>query len=400
MLSVHEAQDRIIEAASRMKPHTVDTAEALKCVLAQDIVSPADVPPFDNSAMDGYALRSADTARAKSTEPVHLIIKGTVRAGDRLPFRIEKSECAKIMTGAEIPDGSDSVVMVEDAETKENQMSVKGPVPKGKHIRRKGEDIKRSEVVLTSGTLLRPQEIGVLASLGLGRVSVVKKPVVALASTGDELVGIDEPLSPGKIRDSNRYSLRALIIETGCVPLELGIILDKREEMEHTFKHALQKSDLLMTTGGVSMGQYDLVRDVLSSIGKFEFWKVNMKPGKPFAFGTANGKPVFGLPGNPVSCMVCFELFARPALMKMKGEKKLFKENLSATTTCPIDKRKGRTEFKRGRMWREGNTLKVDLTGPQGSGILTSMVKANCLVHLPEEVGPVSAGEKVTLIPL
>lgn len=400
MLSVQEAQNRIIEAVSRMDPHAVNLAEALGCVLIQDVVSPADVPPFDNSAMDGYAVRSEDTARARSSDPVPLVVKGTVRAGDRLLFGIERGECARIMTGAEIPDGTDSVVMVENVESKGDQILVGSPVPKGRHIRTKGEDIKRSEVVLKSGTRLRPPEIGALASLGLSRVSVVKRPIVALASTGDELVEIDEPLSPGKIRDSNRYSLRALIVEAGCTPLELGIVPDKRAEMELTFERALQKSDLLMTTGGVSMGEYDLVRDVLSSIGRFEFWKVNMKPGKPLAFATANGKPVFGLPGNPVSCMVCFELFVRPALMKMKGEKELFKETLSATTTCPIDKRKGRTEFKRGMVWREENTVKVDLTGPQGSGILTSMVKANCLVHLPEEVGPVSAGEKVTVIPL
>lgn len=400
MLSVQEAQNWILQAVNRMGPHTVHIADALKCVLAQDIVSPADVPPFDNSAMDGYAVRSVDTAKARSTSPVRLTIKATVRAGDRLSFGIEKGECSKIMTGAEIPDGTDSVVMVEDVEAKENQIFVRTPVPKGKHIRRKGEDIKRSEVVLKSGTLLRPPEIGVLASLGLAHISVVRRPVVALATTGDELVEIDEPLSPGKIRDSNRYSLRALIMETGCTPLELGIIPDKREEMENTFKEALQKSDLLMTTGGVSMGQYDLVRDVLSSIGKYEFWKVNMKPGKPLAFGTADGKPIFGLPGNPVSCMVCFELFARPALMKMRGEKKFFKEKLSATATCPIDKQKGRAEFKRGKVRREEDTLVVDVTGPQGSGILTSMVKANCLVYLPEEVGPISTGEKVSVIPL
>jgi len=400
VVSVEGGQQKIIDAVKRMEPRTLELPDSSGYILAENIISPADVPPFDNSAMDGFALRSQDAADVKKERPVHLRVKGIIKAGDRPSFTIRKGECAEIMTGAPIPEGADSVVMIEDVEVEKESVSIGTPVQKGDHIRQKGEDIKESEIVLEAGAQLRPQEIGVLASLSIGRVTVTRKPVVALATTGDELVGIGEPMPPGKIRDSNRYSLRSLILETGCTSLELGIIPDDREKMERAFRDALRKSDVLVTTGGVSMGQYDLVRDVLSSMGKVEFWKVNMKPGKPLTFGTIDGKPVLGLPGNPVSCIVSFELFARPALMKMMGHQELFKEKLKARAASPMDKRKGRAEFKRGRAWREGDDLLVDLTGPQGSGILTSLVKANCLIYLPEDREPVSAGEEVSIIPL
>lgn len=389
-----------MKAVKRMEPRTLELPDCLRYVLAEGITSPADVPPFDNSAMDGFALRSQDTAGAKTERPVRLRVKATVRAGDRFSLRIQEGECAKIMTGAPIPEGADSVVMIEEVDMEDRSVLIKAPVWKGDHIRPRGEDIRKSEPVLEADTQLRPQEIGVLASLGIGRVVVTRRPVVALGTTGDELVGIDEPLPPGKIRDSNRYSLHGLILETGSTPFELGIIPDNRDNMERTFRSALKKSDMLVTTGGVSMGQYDLVKDVLSAIGKVEFWRVNMKPGKPLTFGTFDGKPIFGLPGNPVSSFISFELFARPALMKMMGHQNPFRERLKATAACPMDKQRGRAEFKRGRWRREKNELLVDLTGPQGSGILTSLVKANCLICLREDRGPILAGEEVSIIPL
>jgi molybdopterin molybdotransferase len=400
MLSVEEAQRKILEKVTRMPSEDSTTKDALRHILAQDIVSPVDIPPFDNSAVDGFAVRSQDTPGASRKSPVRLVMKGTIAAGDTPALSVSRGECIKVMTGAAMPAGADSVVMIEDVRAEEDGVLIFAPAEKGENIRRMGEDIERSQVVLKEGSLLRPQELGVLASLGMARVSVVARPLVALAATGDELVGIEEPLSPGKIRDSNRYSLAGLITETGCVPLELGIIPDRRQDMESAFRGALGQSDVLITTGGVSMGEYDLVREVLSSIGEIVFWQVNMKPGKPLTFAVADGKPVFGLPGNPVSCMVSFEIFVRPALLAMMGHNTVFKDMVQARAVSDIEKKKGRAEFKRGRMSRQGGILFVDLTGPQGSGILTSMVKADGLVYLAEDRGPVSSGEEVSVIPL
>ncbi len=375
-------------------------SDALHYSVARDVISPSDVPPFDNSAMDGFALRSDDTSGARPDSPVSLRIVETIMAGDIPRLDIGPGECAAVMTGAAIPPGANAVAMIEDVTLDGEDVLIRNAVAREENVRKAGEDIRKSTTLLQAGAELRPQEMGVLASLGIGRVEVVKRPVVAIIATGDELVSIDEPLAPGKIRDSNRHSLRGLVLDANCVPLDMGIVRDSEAEMLNAFKSALDKSDAVLSTGGVSMGGHDLVRDVLSSLASFEFWKVRMKPGKPLAFAVADGKPLFGLPGNPVSCMVSFEIFARPALLKMMGRKSLFREELTALTVSPVSKRKGRSEFSRGRFWREGDALLVDLTGPQGSGILSSLARANCLIHLSEERGDVAAGETVSVIPL
>lgn len=400
MLSVDEARDIVLKAVKKLDVETRAISDALDYYLSDSIISPSNVPPFDNSAMDGFAVVSDDTKVATAKKPVRLRIVGMVRAGESPASAVRTGECLQIMTGAPMPEGADAVVIVEDTRTEDGYALLTAPVDAGDNVRGCGEDIRESDLIMRAGTQLRPQEIGVLASLGIASVKVMRKPVVTVLTTGDELVSIGEELAPGKIRDSNRYSLRSLLVKMGCTPIELGIIRDRRKDMISAFRKAVRDSDVVMSTGGVSMGEYDLVRETISSLGKLLFWKVNMKPGKPLLFATIHGKPVFGLPGNPVSCMVSFELFARPALLKMMGSAVLLADELVAKTVSPITKLIGRSEFKRGRMWREGGDLLVDLTGPQGSGILMSVVRANCLIHLPEETGSVSEGEEVRILPL
>jgi molybdopterin molybdotransferase len=400
VLSVDEAQHRILQAVGVLGRETLAISGALHYSVARNVIAPYDVPPFDNSAMDGFALRAENTSGAAPALPIPLKIVGRIMAGDVPPVRIGPGECAAVMTGAAIPEGADAVVMIEDVTVESERILLESPVAREENIRRAGEDIAKSTTLLEAGAELRPQEIGVLASLGIAQIEVVKKPVVAIIATGDELVSTEEPLGPGKIRDSNRHSLRGLVLDSCCLPLDVGIVRDNEGEILNAFKFALDNSDAILSTGGVSMGEHDLVRDVLSDLARFEFWKVRMKPGKPLAFAVADGKPLFGLPGNPVSCMVSFEIFARPALLKMMGRKSLFRQELSARTVSPVSKQRGRSEFSRGRFWREGDVLLVDVTGPQGSGILSSLVRANCLIHLPEERDHVAPGEAVSVIPL
>jgi molybdopterin molybdotransferase len=400
VVSVQTARDIVLEAVGRLDAETRPVERALGYFVSGTVVSPSDVPPFDNSAMDGFALRSSETRSARPGASVRLRIIGTTRAGDAEAPSPGIGECISIMTGASIPPPADAVVKIEDVELTDSCIVIKEPVPAGDNIRKAGEDIKESDILLSPGARIRPQEMGVLASLGIASVGVIRKPTVTVLTTGDELVGIDEPLTPGKIRDSNRYSLSGLLSGLGCRTILPEIIPDVKDRMDDAFREALKNSDMVLSTGGVSMGKYDLVRETISSIGKVEFWKVNMKPGKPLLFATAQGRPVFGLPGNPVSCMVSFELFVRPALLKMMGSRILFRDELEARLASSLSKKKGRAEFKRGRMWREGGTLFVNAAGPQGSGILTSLVKANCLVRLPEEAEDPAAGENVSVIPI
>ena len=400
MLPVEQAQELVLQSIEELDPEARDISQALDYFVSDTVVSPCNVPPFDNSAMDGFALRSDETASATVARPVRLRVAGTVRAGDARLLSISQGECLRIMTGAILPEGADSVVKIEDVEVADDHVLLTAPVPGGENVRIAGEDIHESDVLMVPGTQLRPQELGVLASLGIARITVTRKPRVSLLTTGDELVGIDDPLAPGKIRDSNRYSISGLVRRLGCEPVELGVIRDERKKMETAFKDALAGSDVVISTGGVSMGEYDLVRETISSLGEIKFWKVNMKPGKPLLFAVASGKPVFGLPGNPVSCMVSFELFVRPALLKMMGSRTLFKEELEGRLVSGLSKRKGRSEFRRGKMRREGDVLLVELTGPQGSGILTSLVRGNCLIHLPEGTEDLEAGASVRVIPV
>lgn len=397
MLSVDEARRRVLDSIPRLEAEEVPLLDALGMTLAEDVVAEGDMPPFDNSAMDGYAVRGEDVAGASPERPVELRILGDLPAGYVTELRVGKGEALRIMTGAPLPEGADAVVPVEQTRSEGDRVLIMEEVSRGDNVRRAGEDVKTGEKVIPAGTVIGPAELGMLASLGYARVRCFRRAVVGIISTGDELVGVEEELLPGKIRDSNSYIIHGMVREAGGEPLRLGVVRDDAALLERTILDNLERVDLFVTSGGVSVGDYDVVKDVLGKLGEMNFWKVAMRPGKPQAFGHIRGKPLFGLPGNPVSVMVSFEQFVRPALLKMMGRRELFRPRVTAVADAPLGRRTGRTEFIRViAEWREGR-YHVRPTGPQGSGILKSMVLGNALAVLPEEVGRLEPGSEVQI---
>lgn len=404
MISVDEALEYVLKHFEPLEPEEVEILDALDRVLAEDVYSDMDIPPFDNSAMDGYAVRTADTVGASPETPVTLRVIADLAAGYTTDFVVEPGTAIRIMTGAPLPTGADAVVRFEDTseglsagERRSDRIEVFSQVVVGENVRPVGEDVRKGELVLAAGTALRPQEIGVLASLGRARARVIRRPRVAILATGDELISIDEPLAPGKIRNSNEYSNAALVQHYGGVPVRLGIARDDVDELTAKIREGLaQKVDLFITSAGVSVGDYDVVKDVLSAEGEMHFWQVRMKPGKPLAFGQIQGVPLLGLPGNPVSAMVSFEEFARPAILKMLGKKRLRKPTVEAILEEDVES-SGRRDFKRAVITKRGGEYYASVTGPQGSGVLTSMVKANGLAIIPEGIRQMRAGERVTV---
>lgn len=409
MISVEDAVTQILEHVRPLEPERVPILDAPGRVLAEEIVSDIEIPPFDNSAMDGYAVRAADVAGATPQAAVRLDVVGSVAAGYVTAARVQPGTAVRIMTGAPLPEGADAVVPYEDTSDfdrpKEDRLvrpapeiEVRRPVQPRDHVRPAGEDIGRGEQVLAPGLVLRPQEIGVLASLGHATVLVHRQPRVAILATGDELLEIHEPLAPGKIRNSNEYTNAALVARTGGVPVRLGVARDAREDLVAKIRAGLaQGADLFLTSGGVSVGDYDIVKDVLGSEGQMQFWQVNMKPGKPLAFGLLpGGVPLIGLPGNPVSAMVSFEQFARPAILKMLGHADLAKPSVQAVVDEALTN-SGRRGFVRVIVTRQDDGYHARTTGEQGSGVLTSMAKANGLAIIPEGTYHVPAGTVLTV---
>jgi molybdopterin molybdotransferase len=347
--------------------------------------------------MDGYAVRADDTTGASDKSPVELRVIGDLPAGDVARQEVASGTAIRIMTGAPLPSGADAVVKVEDtalaADTSEERVEILTAVEPGNYVRPAGEDVREGSLVLQRGTWLRPQEVGMLAALGRQRVPVARKPRVAILATGDELVAIDEPLAPGKIRNTNTYSNAAQVQQHGGEPILLGIAGDAVAELIAKIKEGLEQDvDLFLTSGGVSVGDFDLVKDVLATEGEIDFWRVRMKPGKPLAFGQIEGVPVLGLPGNPVSVMVSFEMFVRPALLKMQGLTAWERPTVDAKLMDTIPRKDERRHFVRVMLvWEEGE-YHAFLTGAQGSGILNSMVKANGLAIIPEEWDRAPAG--------
>ena len=395
MISVEEALNRILARIPVLGLEKVDIIGSLGRVIGQDILAPRDIPPLDNSAMDGYAVRSADIKGASRETPIFLNVIEELPAG-ALPQRsVTKGEAVRIMTGAPIPKGADTVVMVEDTEKTDEGVRVFQGVPSGENIRRAGEDVKKGDRVISKGSFIRAAEVGMLASVGSAFVFVHQRPVVAILCTGEELVDVDEGIADLKIISSNSYTLSAQVMECGALPLQLGIAKDDPAEIEERLRQGL-RADVILSSAGVSVGDYDLVKDVLTGIGfQMEFWRVAMRPGQPLVFGTIGGKPIFGLPGNPVSSMICFEQFVRPSLLKMMGHKNLFRPVVEAVLKEEIRKKPGNRHFMRARVSLEGNRYVVTTTGPQGSGILSSMVEANGLVIVPEEKTEIKAGERI-----
>ena len=397
MILLEEALHQILQKFSRLGAERLPILQARGRILAEDIRCPRPIPPWDNSAMDGYAVRCEDIQGASPQNPAVLRVLGDLPAGRVFKGRGGTGEAVRIMTGAPLPEGFDTVVPVEETEKDGDRVKVLAALEKGKNIRFSGEDVKAGEKIMEEGDLIRPAHVGMLASLQRSMVSVYQQPRVAILSTGDELLEIDEPWEEGKIVNSNSYSLASLVAEAGAIPLQLGIAKDRSEDLRAKIRQGLV-ADVLLTSGGVSVGDYDLVKGMLNELGQMNFWKVAMRPGQPLAFGTISGKPLFGLPGNPVSSMVSFEQFVRPAILKMSGHGNLFRPTLRAVLREDVPKKAGLVHFIRCRLIREEGKVYVTTTGEQGSGILSSMVKAHGLVVLPRDQTLARAGEEVTVI--
>jgi len=408
MINVEEALSFILSHFEPLEPETVYILDALDRVLAEDIFSEVAIPPFDNASMDGYAMQAADTARASPEMPVTLRVVADIPAGTVADVPVGRGEAARIMTGAPLPEGADAVVPVEETDKwpdtgqelrgKGATVTIFRAAEVGANIRRAGKDMRPGELVLPKGCVIRPAEIAVLATLGHSYVPVIRRPRVAVLATGDELLDIDEPLAPGKIRNSNEYSNAALVARYGGVPVRLGIARDTVADLRAKIHQGLaQGVDLFITSAGVSVGDYDVVKDVLKAEGEIRFWKVKMKPGKPLAFGTIQGVPLLGLPGNPTSSMVSFEQFARPAILKMQGRTKLIKPAVEAILDDPLP-RTDRRGYQRVIVRRdETGVYHAGMAGLQVSGFISAMVRANGLAVVPEGKGTLPPGTPVTV---
>lgn len=371
--------------------------DALGRTLAEDIVSPIAVPGYDNSAMDGYALHSADLPPSGHGT---LRVVGTAFAGQPFQGTVGSGECVRIMTGGMLPAGADTVVKQEDVERRAGEIIVSAGQRPGQNVRRAGEDLSAGQVVLRAGRVLTPADIGLMASLGLSEAKVRRRVRIAFFSTGDELRSLGEPLGPGEIYDSNRYTLHGMLMRLGVELLDMGVVRDRREDVEAAFRDASGAADAIITTGGVSVGEADYVKEMLERLGSVSFWKVSMKPGRPLAFGRVGTALFFGLPGNPVSTMVTFYQFVQPALRRLMGQSDVQPLRLRVPCLSPLKKARGRLDFQRGVLERQPDgRLAVRSTGPQGSAVLSSMSQANCFILLPVEWGNVEAGTEVEVEP-
>jgi molybdopterin molybdotransferase len=416
VISVETALDKILNSIQPLGIEEPTILECLGQVMAEDIYSEINVPPRDNSALDGYALRAADIKDAGPQNIRVLRVIDMVAAGGNPLKKVESGTAVRIMTGAPTPEGADCVVGFEDTDEAQRSVSA-GMIPSeigimteessGANIRKAGESIKKGDLVLAKGTIIRPSEVGVLASMGRAKIKVIRRPVIAILATGDELTNLGEPLTEGKIYNSNTYSVAAQVMREGGLPRILGIALDNEASVVAKINQALD-ADLLVTIGGVSMGDYDVVKDVLARQGEIVFWKVRTKPGKPLAFGTirrmkgptSQDLPHLGLAGNTVSCMVNYELFVRPAILKMMGKKNLVKPSVEAVLEDEILNNDGRRIFARVIVQKREGKYYARLTGPQGSGILTSMAMANGLAIVPEDNARVSKGDILQVLML
>ena len=406
MLSVEEASERILSYFQVLPVESAELVDSLGQVLGEDMVASFDIPPLANSAMDGYAVLAADTRGASAETPVELVVTGVVAAGQIPDHPLEPGTAVRIMTGAPVPDNADAVVPFEDTDELERRASGGSSGAIAIHlqaepydnVRGAGEDIESGETVLESGQILRAGEIGVIASLGHSTVKAIRRPVVAIVSTGDELLQPGDEPEPGKIFNSNAFSIAAMVKRYGGVPKILGIAKDTIESLEAALEEALD-ADLVVTSAGVSKGDYDVVKDVLSSKGEIALWSVRMRPAKPLAFGVLDRNdgtkvPHLGLPGNPVSAMVAFEQFGRSAIRLMMGKPEVAKPSVEAIMDDPIRNHDGRRVYARVHVYRdESGEYRARSTGNQSSGVLSSMSLANGLAICPDDIGMISAGE-------
>lgn len=376
---------------------SVPLRDALGRVLDRDVVAPFDVPAHDNCAMDGYALRSADLAAAGSTR---LAVVGTALAGKSFSGSVGAGQAVRVMTGAVLPRGADLVVPQEAARADADAVEIPPGVRAGQNLRRAGEDLARGQAALRAGRRIGPAELGLLASLGIAEVAVRRRVRVAIVSTGDEIASIGRALAPGEIFDSNRYTLTAALRRLDVELLDLGVVRDDPAALEHAFRNASAAADAVITSGGVSVGEADFVKQLMARLGAVHFWKIAIKPGRPMAFGRIGDAWLFGLPGNPVAVMVSFYQLVVDVLHKLAGVDPLpLRPLLTASCAAPIHKGRGRTEFLRGILFDDGGTWRVRPGAQQGSGVLRSMVEANCFIVLPDDRGDVAPGEVVQVQP-
>ncbi|MGR5143584.1 molybdopterin molybdotransferase MoeA [Photobacterium sp. DNB23_23_1] len=394
LMPVDTALTKILDQVKPLETATtVSLSEGMGLVLAEDICSPINVPPFANSAMDGYALRIADL---ENTDTLHMA--GKSFAGIPYNGECKPGQCIRIMTGAQMPEGADAVIMQEETEVDGDNIRFTNKVSHGENVRPIGDDVHHGDVVVAKGNRITAREMPLLASLGIATLPVYRRPIVAFFSTGDELRPVGEPLEAGQIYDSNRYGIRALLEKFGCDVVDLGIIADCPEKLREAFDKATT-ADVLVTSGGVSVGEADYTKDILDEQGEIGFWKIAMKPGKPFAFGTIKNTWFCGLPGNPVSAMVTLYQLVQPMLAKLAGHSQYQPpQRLKAKATTVFKKRPGRADYQRGiyQINSEGQ-VEVATTGNQGSGAFSSMHQANCFVVLEQERGRVMPGEDVTI---
>jgi len=406
-MTVEQALELVLGFVSPLPVERVPLLEALHRVLAEDAASDIDVAPFDNSAMDGFAVRAADLAGATEDSPVNLDVVAHIAAGDYWEGEVGPGQAARIMTGAPAPLGADSVVMVERTRAVTGDGGTGSVVafeiePRlGEHIRRRGEEVLAGDVVVSAGDVLGPAGIGLLASTGHDTVAVYRRPRVAVLSTGSELVEVAEKPGPGKIRNSNSYSIAAQVLATGGIPVRYGIVPDDMEATRAAFKLAAEECDFILTSGGVSVGDFDYVKPVLEEMGELTFCKVKMRPGNPQTLGTITGVPFFGLPGNPTSTYVGFEIFVRPALRRMQGHTALTRPVTLARLSHDVKKKQDRRYYLRGRcdLAEEGG-YSATLSGSQSSALLTAAHRGNCFVVLPEGDGLFPAGTQVECVRL
>lgn len=407
MLSVEEALERILRHFHTLEALRTPLLDAIGQVLAQDALATHDIPPLDNSAMDGYALQAADVHGASADSPITLKVAGTIAAGELPKVAVTPGNAVRIMTGAPVPHGADAVIPFEDTDemqrradgTPLTEIAIRYQVAVGDDIRPAGQDVRKGESVLQAGTMLRPSEIGVLASLGYDSISVFRRPTVAILATGNELLEPGDPYQPGMIYNSNTYSVAASVTRYGGLPKLIGIARDNLESMNASLKDGLD-SDMLVTSAGVSKGDYDMVKDVLAQHGEIDFWSVRMRPAKPLAFGVLNAEggrkvPLIGLPGNPVSALVAFEQFGRAAIRRMLGKPDAPTPTITAILDEPIHNGDNRRVYARAIIRRESGVYRASLTGDQGSNLLTSMARANGLAICPEDIPVKQAGETV-----
>ncbi len=404
LLSVSEARERILAKFQPVPTESLPLAECLNRVSARDISAADDLPPFDNSSMDGFAVRSADVADASPASPRRLRVVADIPAGFAPTISLSPGEAARIMTGAQMPAGADAVIPVEETDFQNRDAGSTPPqfveihqsIVAGVNIRLRGMDVRAGEVVLRKGRGLNPQDLGLLATVGLAQVEVHRKTRVALFSSGDELLDVNAPLEPGKIRDSNSYMLAGLVQSTGAEIIKLGVAKDNFDSVKALLDQAATlKADLILSSAGVSVGAYDYVKDALESSGKLDFWRVNMRPGKPLAFGEYKGIPFIGLPGNPVSAFVGFEVFVRAALRRLGGSDG--GSRYTVRVRCEEEIRSdGRESYLRAQIREQDGILYARLTGHQGSGNLLSLVQADALLIIPAGVKCVPAGQETT----